>query len=303
MKILIFGRGQLGTAYQEYFSQREGYEVALAQGVDIRNIDQVKAAVAEFSPDIVFNCAAKTNLDWCEQNRLECFDVNVLGTDVIGQACQDANVYMVHISSGCVQESLTEEEIRKETDEPHPLAFYSWTKVWAENLLSERAARQGLKVLMLRGRQLISAQASKRNALTKLITYSKFIDTANSMTIVEDMLEVTEKLIQKQATGIYNVANPGVMTPYRLALLLKELVKEDMEVGMISKEEFNQMTLAKRVDCVLDTTKLEQEGITMEHIEVRLRTLLPTFRSNLANSGDVLMETQRETEEKLSLVK
>lgn len=302
MKILIFGRGQLGQAYHEYY-QEKGDDVRIAEGVDIRQFDQVSGAIAEFEPDVVFNCAGKTNLDWCEQNQLECFDVNTLGSDCIGRACQEAGVYLVHLSSGCVQESLTEDIVHTEDHPPHPLAFYSWTKVWAENLLMERAERQGLKVLLLRGRQLMSAKANKRNALTKMLTYNKFIDTANSMTIVEDLIEATDKLVELRAEGLYNITNPGVMTPLRLAELLKELVKPDMEFIKITKDELNAMTLATRVDCVLDTSKLNALGIELEEIESRLRRLLPVFKANLERAEEILAETQQETDYKLSLVK
>lgn len=291
----------MGEAYKEYFSTRENFEVSLAGDIDIRKLQAVKNAIADFNPDVIINCAGKTNLDWCEMNKLECFDVNVLGADTVAEAAQQAGAYLVHLSSGCVQESLTENEARKETDPPHPLAFYSWTKVWAENLLLERQARQNLKVLILRGRQLVSAKASPRNALTKLITYSKFIDTPNSMTVVEDMVDVTRQLIEKQVTGIINVANPGIMTPYNLAALLKELVRPDMQLSKISKEELNSMTLATRIDCVLDTSKLESLGIKMEPIEPRLRLLLPEFKDNLAQESGVLAITQQETDAKLRL--
>ncbi len=302
MKILIFGYGQLGQAYEEHFIAK-GDEVSVAKGVDIRKFDDVAKAIADFQPDAVINCAGKTNLDWCEQNQLECFDVNTLGSDCLGRACQEAGVYMVHLSSGCVQESLSADIVHTEEDAPHPLAFYSWTKVWAENLLMERAARKGLKVVLIRGRQLMSAKANKRNALTKLLTYNKFIDTPNSMTIVEDLVEVTDQLMQKKAEGLYNVTNPGIMTPYRLAELLKEIVKPDMEISKISKDELNAMTLATRVDCVLNCDKLNALGIELEPIEPRLRRLLPEFKANLEKAGDILAETQEETDYKLSLAK
>jgi hypothetical protein len=98
------------------------------------------------------------------------------------------------------------------------------------------------------------------------------------------------------------VANPGIMTPYQLALLLKELVNPDMMVEKISKDELNAMTLAKRIDCVLDLNKLAGQGITLEPIEQRLRRLLPEFKKNLESAGDVLAETKKETAQKLSLV-
>jgi dTDP-4-dehydrorhamnose reductase len=156
--------------------------------------------------------------------------------------------------------------------------------------------------LIIRPRQPVSAKASPRNALTKMLTYTKFIDTPNSMTVVEDLGEVTEKLVTKGATGVYNVANAGIMTPYRLALLLKELVKPDLEVTKISKDELNRMTYAKRIDSVLDCSKLAAEGIVLKSAEERLREILPTFKKNIDAADDVLAKTRIETDAKLKLV-
>lgn len=302
MNILIFGKGQLGQAYYDYFNN-QGKTVSIADGVDIRKIDEVKWAITNSGADTVINTAAKTNLDWCELNRLECFDTNTLGADTVGQAAQELGIYLIHISTGCIQASATPEESHVETDPPTPTSFYSWTKYWADEMLMLRHTRDDLKLLVVRPRQPVSATASPRNAFTKMLTYNKFIDTPNSLTVVEDLLEVTEKLIAKNATGIYNVSNPGVMSPYKVALLLKELVKPDLEVNKISKEELNQMTYAKRIDSVLDTTKLAAEGISLKPAEERLREILPLFKQNLEQHQEVLASTQKETEYKLNLKK
>lgn len=304
MKILIFGKGQFAQAYIEFFSKQSGFEARLApSGTDIRDLKAVSAAIAVAKPDVVINTAAKTNLDWCEQNKLECFDTNTLGADTVGQACQELGVRLVHISTGCIQASATAEEAHKEDDPPTPTSFYSWTKYWADQMLLLRKNRDGLKLLILRPRQPVSAQASPRNALVKLLTYTKFIDTPNSMTVVEDFVEVTKQLIEKNASGLYNVANAGIMTPYRLALLLKEFVKPDLQVTKISKEELNAMTFAKRIDSVLDCSKLEAEGIKLKDAETRLRELMPVFKENLSLAEEVLKATQAETEKKLSLTR
>ncbi len=208
MKILIFGKGQLGQAYLDFFSQLPDTKAEIAQGVDIRGAKAVAEAITKAQPDIVINTAAKTNLDWCETNPQECFDVNTLGADAVALACQQAGVKLLHISTGCIQESRSAEDAHKETDPPTPTSFYSWSKYWADEMLMLRHSRDGLKLLILRPRQPVSAQASPRNALLKLLTYTKFIDTPNSMTVVEDLVEVTKKLIDKNATGVYNVANP-----------------------------------------------------------------------------------------------
>lgn len=300
-KILIFGQGQLGTFYAHYFKQK-GIQV-ISTTKDIRDETNVRKEIEKYNPNLIINAAAKTNIDWCEQNKIECFSINTLGADIIGKIAEEKGIYFLHISSGCVQESKTAQELRSEDDSVHPLCFYSWTKVWAEELLLDRANHGKLKVLLLRPRQLLSSMVSPRNAITKMLTYTKFIDTANSCTIVEDLMWVTEELIKKNATGKINVANPGVITPYEIATLIKEIVKPDMKFQKITKEELNLMTLAKRVDCVLNLDKLKRLGIILPEIHRRLREILQIFKHNLqsAESQKSLEQTFKETEDKLTL--
>ena len=300
-RVLIFGRGQLGSFYRAAFESK-GCAVEMPQG-DIRDEAFVSGAVSSAQPDLIVNAAAKTNIDWCEMNKHEAFQINTLGADVIAKAAEERGVYLLHVSSGCVQESLSADEVHSEEDAPHPLCYYSWTKVWAENLITERARRGGLKALLLRPRQLLSAMVSPRNALVKMMTYSKFIDTPNSCTIVEDLMDVSWQLIQKDATGLYNVANPGVTTPYRIAEAIKAHLKPEMTFTRITKEELNRMTLAKRIDCVLTCAKLEKEGIRLRPIDERLVDILAKLKENLATAeaDATLRKTEEETREKLAL--
>ncbi len=301
MKFIIFGRGQLGNYYNDYLKE-QGHEVSMPD-LDIRDVGAVRSAMSEVIPDVAINVAAMTDIDWCEQNRLEAFDVNTLGADVIAQVCQELSVYMLHMSSGCIQESKSADEVWTEEDPVSPLCYYSWTKIWAENLLMDRARKFGLRVLILRPRQLLSAMVSPRNALTKMLTYNKFIDTANSCTIVEDLLWVTEDLLKRGATGVYNVTNPGVTTPYEIATILKEIVKPDMEFTKISKEELNAMTLAVRIDAVLNCDKLNALGIELKEIHERLREILVDFKANMESgeSAEAMAQTQKDTAHKLGL--
>lgn len=300
-RVLILGRGQLGQFYQEYYGAKG--MATDTPALDIRDRAAVAAAIDAFHPDLVINVAAKTNIDWCELNKLECFDINTLGAATVATACAERSIYLVHLSSGCVQESRTKDEVWAENDQVSPLCFYAWTKVWAENLVNDYAKRHGLKALILRPRQLLSGQVSTRNAVTKLLTYSQFIDTANSCTIVEDLMSATDALADHDAVGTFNVVNPGIITPYEIALMLQEIVKPDMECIKITKDELNRMTLAKRVDAVLSVAKLNALGIALPEIHARLREILGQFKERLAadEGRAVLEKTEAETKHKLSL--
>jgi len=302
MKFLFFGgHGQVGTAYHAYFSSR-GHEIHRPE-LDIRHPWALAREIERIKPEVVINFVAQANIDICEENKLTAFDVNTLGADIVAKACQEAKVYLVHISTGCIQESADEFQAHKEEDQVTPLCFYAWTKYWGEELLMHRARRYGMKLLVLRPRQLLSSELSTRNALTKMLSYSKFIDTPNSCTVVDDLVRVSEELILRNVTGVYNVANPGITSPYKIAHVLRELINPTMRIEKITKEELNRMTKSERIDSVLDCSKLASLGIQLEPVDKRLREVVSELKRKLdSTEGTALMEkVRKETEWKLSL--
>ena len=89
-KILIFGRGQLGTFYKDFY-EAKGAVTSSPVG-DIRDDGFVASAVRSVSPDLIINCAAKTNIDWCEMNKTDAFEVNTLGADVVAKVADENGV-------------------------------------------------------------------------------------------------------------------------------------------------------------------------------------------------------------------
>lgn len=299
--IAIFGKGLLGGLYREFF-EAKNFEVTTLT-VDIRESEAVRLALKDVKYTAVMNCAAKTDIDWCERNKQETIAVNTIGADNIAVACQEFGLYFVQISSGCIQESRNETQVWKESDDVSPVCFYAWTKVFADTLILDRSKRKELSALIIRPRQLLTATLSARNALTKMLTYSKFIDTPNSCTVIDDLLDVTLALIEKKATGVFNVANPGITSPYRIALMLRDTIKPTMEVTKILKSELNAMTYAERIDSILSIEKLQATGITLPPIEVRLPEIILSLKHNLLReeAKAVMEKVEQDTKEKLAL--
>lgn len=271
-KILIFGNGQIGNFYLDHY-QAGDKEAKLAAGVDIADIAQVDRAVAEFRPDVVINTAARTNLEWCGNNRLQAFNINVLGAGNVARVCDEHGVYLVHYSSGCIFSSTDGTDAKSETSAPNPASYYGWTKVWSEEIVNfERSA--DFKALILRPRQPVSAYVSPKNMLVKMLTFSKFVDTPNSGTVIDDLMVWTDELIAKDLTGVYHVANSGYTTPYKIAEMIKEYIMPDLEPEKIEKAELDRMTPNIRVDTVLDVSKLEGLGIKVAPYKERLREIV-----------------------------
>jgi len=278
-KVLLFGNGQIAHFYLDYYKQ-QGTEAQVAEKTDVTDLGQVRAAIEQFGPTVVINTAAKTNLEWCGQNRLEAFNVNVLGAANIAKACDEAGVYLVHYSSGCIFSSLSGTDAKAEDAEPNPSSYYGWNKVWSEEMVMfERSA--DFKAMILRPRQPVSARVNHKNMLVKMLTFSKFIDTPNSGTVIEDLMEWSDQLIDKGATGVYHVANAGYTTPYKIGLLIKKYILPDLELEKIAKAELDKMTPNTRVDTVLDVSKLEATGIKVKPYEERLEEVVRELGHNL----------------------
>lgn len=281
----------MANFYKKYFDS-----VGLQSEIfmtDILDLNKVASDIDMYAPTVVINTAAKTNLEWCANNKLEAFNVNVLGADNLAQICDTKNIFFIHLSSGCIMASKDENDLKTETDQPLPISYYSWTKVWAENMISFKRS-DSFKYLILRPRQPVSSQINYKNMLLKLLTFSKFIDTPNSGTVIEDLMVWTKTFIEKRTTGVLNVANKGWTTPYRIGLMLKKHVLPDLPVNKIEKSELNKLTPEKRVDTVLDVTRLEGIVGQVKDYEDRLEEIIIELSQNFKNTDKNLIKEQME---------
>lgn len=290
-KILIFGYGQMANFYKNHFdSIGVNSEITKA---NILNPEEIEKAVKDYNPTVIINTAAKTNLEWCANNKLEAFNINVLGADNLAQICDKNSIYFMHLSSGCIMASVDENDAKDEKATPFPISYYSWTKVWAENMIGFKKS-DGFKYIILRPRQPVSSQVNYKNMLLKLLTFSKFIDTPNSGTVIEDLMVWTEKIIEKRITGVLNVANKGWTTPYNIGLILKKHVLPSLPVNKIEKSELNSLTPEKRVDTVLDISKLESIVGPVKGYEERLEEIIIELAKNFKTGDKKFVKEQLE---------
>lgn len=209
---------------------------------------------------VVINTAALINLEYCERNKEECYSVNTLGALNVARACDALGWKLVHISSGCVFDGMGTGKEYSETDEPTPASFYAVSKAEADRMILN--AGLTIPVLILRPRQLVSAIPYKTNLLTKFLSVpqpARFIESANSITCIENFCDMVDHLLAVGATGIFNCANEGTISPYEIAVKLTKLNPE-LNPKPIDYQEYLNSIEVKRVNTVLDISKLKATG-------------------------------------------
>lgn len=270
MKILIFGGGGfIGSELRELFPD------AIAPKVDIADVLAVRKVLDEEKPDTIINAAGKTgkpNVDWCEDHKMETIRSNVTGPLVLLEECAKRNIYFVHIGSGCIYDGDGGGEGFTEEDAPNFTgSFYSLTKAMSDQLLKP------FPVLQLRLRMPFDSKPSPRNLLTKLIKYSKVLDAPNSITYMPDFYAALKALMEKKATGIFNMVNPGVTSPYAIMEQYKKIVDPTHTFEKITVADLGQVVKAGRSNCVLSTKKLAEYGITLCPVDEAVQQALVAF--------------------------
>jgi glucose-1-phosphate thymidylyltransferase len=276
MKILIFGNGYLGNRLLQAWPE------AVMSKVRIDDKMAVLKALDEHKPDVVVNCAGATgvpNVDWCESHQVETFRSNAIGPMVLAEACQEKNVYLLHLGSGCIFYGPSPDPAGwRETDFANPSAFYSRTKYAADLVLSKLP-----NVGIARLRMPIDSQPGPRNLINKLANYKQIVDVENSVTVVGDLIQVLHQLIEKKGVGIFHVVNPGTMRHRDLLALYKELVDPNYTCEWIKPEELVTRGLAvkARSNCILQSKRLAELGIQMRPIAVALRDTMERYAQKI----------------------
>ena len=190
------------------------------------------------------------NVDACEINKDLCMQANVLFPLELERK---SSVPILHITSGCVYDGYPTDGW-KETDAPNLTfdngSFYSGCKGLLQTLLESRLKERSY---LFRIRMPFCDTINMRNLLYKYERYATLVDTQNSMTCIEDLLNCID-LFQKELPepGIYNIVNKMSATTNSIT----DMMGITQDKTWIELHEFNSTVKAKRSNCSLNTDKI-----------------------------------------------
>jgi dTDP-4-dehydrorhamnose reductase len=128
MRIVIVGAGgRLGAALaREYASQ---FDVRRFRHADLNLADShaIRELLSPLDFELLINCAALTNVDYCESHREEAVSINAEGPGVLAELCNEKKAKLIHISTDYVFDGKKHIPYREE-DEAVPLSVYGQSK-------------------------------------------------------------------------------------------------------------------------------------------------------------------------------
>ena len=248
MRILLIGRtGQLGGDLLR--NGRDHEMVAPGREVlDVINPDQVRAALREYDPDLVINCAAFHNVPLCEQQPDLAFRVNCVAMRDLAAACRDADVNLVTFSTDYVFGS-DRRAPHHEGEIPHPLQIYGITRLAGEHAVMATAPEHAIVIRTCGLYGLSGARSKGGNFVDGRVADAragKRIEMACEQTIsptsTEDLSRAVLELVvhPRRGTGIYHLVNSGTCSWYEFTCEIARVVGAETEVIPVDRGGMTQ---------------------------------------------------------------
>lgn len=266
-KVLITGgEGMLGTACTHSFSRLYDVRSFGHKELDVNNKHSLFSQL-EWKPDLVIHAAALVNADYCEENPDECRKTQVGGTDNVIAFCKKAGAKLFYPQSFLIFDG--KELPIRETTTPHPLSVYGKAKLEAERHVLQELSDS----LMIRMAGFFGGYEKDKNFVGKFARHLKkcidegteSIDVGDRIwqpTYTEDLAMNSLRLVQKNKSGIYNMACEGHASFFELATAMVQIVgiSDKIKINRISSAALRERCVRPAV-AIMENTRLQKEGL------------------------------------------
>ena len=254
-RVLITGaNGLVGQELVSIMSQHHDFDV-LATGrddasrlpagsfgyipLDLTRPKDIKEIMHDFTPDVVVNLAAMTNVDQCEKERKLCWEVNVEAVEHLARCCLHSSTKLVHVSTDFVFDG--ENGPYREGDRPEPVNFYGKSKLAAENAVRKAGLRNWAiaRTVLVYGTGHDLGRSNivlwVINQLSQGNTIRVVDDQWRSPTYAPDLAQGLHKLVRYDKRGVYHLSGREFISVYDLAITIANVF--DLDTSLIERTD------------------------------------------------------------------
>jgi len=206
---------------------------------------------------MVINCAAYTDVDQAEAEEELANQVNGIGVGHLARVCKERDALLVHYSSDYVFNGRASRPYPP-SDPVDPINAYGRSKALGEKLIQESGCRH----LIIRASWLYAPWGN--NFVRTILDFVRkdqplciVNDQTGRPTSAEHLAENSMRLINKDARGIYHLADGGQCTWYEFAKEIASHVKANASVEICTTAELARPA-ARPIYSVLDLGQSEK---------------------------------------------
>jgi dTDP-4-dehydrorhamnose reductase len=256
-KVFIAGaNGMLGTTLQsitgtsEYLLTDKDAEGSI-KFCDIRDLQATSTIVGEYKPDIILNFAALVDLEYCEQQKDDCYLTNTIAAIHLFNLAKDLNIPYVFISTAGIFGN--DKEFYTEEDAPYPLSAYGKSKYYTEQLLLNQSYE---KYWIFRAGWMMGGGPSKDKKFVNKIM-KQITSGVKELFVVDDKLgvptytydfakSILTHIQEDLPYGLYNMVSQGEASRYETAVAINEYLNLGLIVNKVDSDYYKEEYFAPR---------------------------------------------------------
>jgi len=220
--------------------------------------NKIEKIIENYNPDIVLHTIAHSSVDLCETDHSIADRLHVDATNQIANTCASVNSKLIFLSTDAVFEGQLNKKY-SETDIPNPINYYGKTKLEAEKIVLNASSNN----VVLRTSVIYGWHEKSRftNWILDYLKHGKsvdpFSDQFNTPTLIDDLVKVILKIIDKNISGLYHATGKTCLNRYQFAILLAKRFSYDVSlIHSVTKLEKKQ-NAPRPISTCLDSIKLE----------------------------------------------
>lgn len=265
--------GMLGEAFYHIF--RDDFDVKATDidvnepwlsSLDVREYEAIRSAVNDIKPDFIFNLAAYTDLEFCEQNIDATNLTNTTGAENCAQISQEFNCTYIFISTAGIYDGR--QESYTDFDEPAPLSIYGKSKYNAELRIKDICS----KYFIFRAGWMMGGGHKDKKFVHKIIKQllagqkelHVVSDLKGSPTYTYDFALNALKMINTKFYGLYNMTCEGGPSRYDVAAEMLRILglTDKIKLNEVDSQHFIEEYFAPRPESeVLENLKLRRRKL------------------------------------------
>lgn len=291
--IVISGvNGFLGSHLSEFFIKNHIKIYGICHGSsqipDVEKIHDDILSIQNIPDDVstILHFAALTDIEYCEKNPNQCFEINVNGTKNMLDLARKNDSKFIFASSSHVYGKPKSLPI-DENFSLNPLSVHAKSKVEAESICEEYAQLYGLKIIIIRTFSIYGPRSPSYSIIYRIINQilknHKIVlgnlQTKRDFLYISDFLSAINLLLETNLNGC-NKFNIG----YGKSISIQDLCNKLFRISQKKLPLESDSTLIRNndiIELVCNNSKLKQLGWTPDlTIDEGLSQAFQWFKSN-----------------------
>jgi dTDP-4-dehydrorhamnose reductase len=221
------------------------------------DFDILKKIIINEQPNVIINFIANTNLDYCENNQKNVYDLNVILPKKICKLSNEINSKFIHISSDYVFDGKQGDY--NENDNTHPVNFYGYTKQ-----LSEEITLKYSKNIVIRTSSVYDLKLQTNfiqfvfEKLKKNEKVFAFNDVLTTPILIDELTDSLLRIITSNESGIFHISGDECITRFEFAKIIAQKLKLHEELIVPISVKSIEQKISRPQNSCLNNKKIKE---------------------------------------------